>query len=295
MDYPAPERRDYALEGGTLSAWHFGPMQEPIKLVFLHANGFNGLSYRHILQPLGVHAVALDLRGHGFTQLPAHPADLRGWDIFCDDICEFVERYVASPVIIAGHSLGAVIGILAAQRLTDKMSGYLGFDPVFLPRSMQLFASTAWGRSMMKRYIPIMRKAGERRRYFESQEAAFERYKGRGAFKKMLDEILNDYLSGGLRPHHNGVQLSCAPLWEQAIFCTQGHNIFAALHHLPKHRRLTFAGKGSFTPKISRKKASKILGANALDYVDDAAHLFPFYTPNIAVNALRDMIARVEG
>jgi len=89
----------------------------------LNANGFNGYSYKTILQPLGVHAIALDMRGHGMSELPTDVAALNNWHIFRDDIVEFFTRYIDSPAVIAGHSYGAVTGILALPQIKDKVSG----------------------------------------------------------------------------------------------------------------------------------------------------------------------------
>ena len=65
-----PTRKFYDLRDGRISAVHFGDVSAPIRLVMLNANGFNGYSYKTILEPLGVHCVALDLRGHGMSELP---------------------------------------------------------------------------------------------------------------------------------------------------------------------------------------------------------------------------------
>jgi hypothetical protein len=48
--------------GGHLAGLNFGRAQGPIDLVFLHATGFNALTYRQLLQPLAdrFRVVALD-------------------------------------------------------------------------------------------------------------------------------------------------------------------------------------------------------------------------------------------
>jgi len=79
-----PVRESYALKDGSLSAVHFGRRANPLKLVLLHANGFNAMSYRQVLEPLGVHALAIDLRGHGLSTLPADPDRLSTWRTFRD-------------------------------------------------------------------------------------------------------------------------------------------------------------------------------------------------------------------
>lgn len=288
-------RKTYDFTGGQISAVHFGCMSNPLKLVFLHANGFNAQSYRTLLEPLAVHAVALDLRGHGLSTLPADPARLRNWHIFRDDIVAFFQRYVNRPVVLAGHSYGAVTGLLAGPALTDKITGYVGFDPVLIPHSIRMWAYMSGGRTMMKKYLPIARNAGRRKSVFASTEAAFERYKGRGVFSGFTDVALRDYLNGGLKPHPEGVQLACDPLWEQAIFVAQAHNAWRCLPHLPKNSQIIFAGKGPVSTQGSRAKVARLLarnhGGGQVDFKPDFAHLFPMQQTEFATARLRDALA----
>ena len=99
--YPAPTRRSYELRDGQISGVHFGDVSQPVQLVMLNANGFNGYSYKTLLAPLGVHAIALDMRGHGMSELPTDSAALKNWHIFRDDVAEFFERYLDAPAVLA--------------------------------------------------------------------------------------------------------------------------------------------------------------------------------------------------
>ena len=292
--YPAPVRKDYALTHGTLSAVHFGRTSNPLKLVFLHANGFNAMSYRAVLQPLGVHAVALDMRGHGFSELPADPEALANWHIFRDDIIDFFERYVERPVVLAGHSFGAVSGILAAGHLGAKCAGFVGFDPVMMPQPYRALSATKAGRNMMKKRLPIAAKAGRRRAEFGSAEAAFKNYKGRGAFKKVSDDIIKDYLTGGLIETKSGMRLACNPLWEQAIFCAQNQNSFKAARALPDHRKIIFAGKNSPTPFSMQARMKARLGRESVRSSSKLDHLFPLQNPQMSGKILEDMLKAVS-
>lgn len=291
--YPDPSRREYALSGGALSAVHFGRASNPLKLVFCHANGFNAMSYRRVLEPLGVHAVALDLRGHGMSTLPADPKELSSWVTFQSDIAEFFERYVDRPVVLAGHSFGAVSSMLAAQDLGPKISGFVGFDPVIVPQPYRAVASTRWGRNMMKKRLPIAAKAGRRRFEFDSADEAFESYQGRGVFKKMSDEMIKDYLEGGLVDAAGGVHLACNPLWEQAIFCAQNHNAIKAARYLPAHSKIIFAGKNSPTPFSVQARIKARLGRENVRSSSKLDHLFPLQTPALATQMLMDMLSSV--
>ncbi len=77
------------IPDGFMSGVHFEPRDAPVRLVFLHANGFNALSYRTILETLGVQCVSLDLRGHGFTRLPAKINGLATFHTYVQDVTAY--------------------------------------------------------------------------------------------------------------------------------------------------------------------------------------------------------------
>jgi pimeloyl-ACP methyl ester carboxylesterase len=291
--YPAPTRKFYDLRDGRISAVHFGLTSNPVKLVMLHANGFHGYAYKCLLEPLGVHCVALDMRGHGLSELPTDIAALRNWHIFRDDTVEFFNRYIDHPVVLAGHSYGAVAGILSAPLLTERLSGYVGFDPVTLPGLFRQISNMPGGRAMLKKRFFIAAAAGRRKAFFADYEVAFARYKDRGAFRGFTDEALHDYLTGGLIAYEGGVRLACDPKWEQAIFTAQAHNLFKAARFLPKNSHITFAGKyGSVSFQGARKFLARQIGPENITYDTSRAHMFPMHDPAYAAARLSEVLSK---
>ena len=289
------DRRLYSLDEGEISALHFGDTSKPISLVFLHANGFNAQTYRTILAPLSAHSIAIDLRGHGETTLPNDPNSLKDWYVFRDDVLAFLETYVESNFILAGHSLGAVVGILTAPFLKSRLKGYVGFDPVTMPIWMRPFNYMPGWNGMMKKRLPIAAGAGRRRSQFETLDQAFSRYKGRGVFKGFPDKVLRDYIEGGLKTSDEGVELSCHPKWEQAIYAAQGHNLFKAVRTLPKENaRVIFAGKGAPHTPTSRERMRGILGKDNVERHMNFHHMFPLNDPNFATQALKIALSRLN-
>lgn len=286
------QRVSFDLKDGTLSALRFGDADAPLRLIFCHANGFNAQSYRGVIEPLGVPALALDLRGHGQTALPTDVATLANWQIFAGDIAQIFDLTVDGPVVLAGHSYGAVSALLAMPAIADRVSGYIGFDPVLVPWLFRKIAATRRGRAYMKRRIPIARKAGQRRSVFDSLDAAFARYQGRGAFKGVPDAVLRDYLEGGLVPTEDGrMKLACDPLWEQAIFAAQAHNLFAQVPKLPDNSRLIFAGAhGRVSTSGQRRTLQRLQPGLSVEYEEDRAHLFPLHDPAFAADILRGVL-----
>lgn len=289
-----PLRKFYPLNsGGEISALHYGDMSRPADLVFLHATGFNALAYKTLLGPLadeGLHIIALDMRGHGMSRLPAEAEALQDWYILRDDILEFLDRYLDAPVVIAGHSCGAVVSFLTAAKAGSKVRGLVAFDPVSLPVLPRLFMKTKFGREWSKKRFSLARNAGKRRAVFETKQAVFERYKGRGTFKHTGDAIVRDYIDGGFVETQNGVELTCTPAWEQAIFVSQGHNVFRAARAAPKNSRCIYAIKYSPSTPGTRLKMKLVLGGGKVDVLKGSRHFFPLEDQDYARDILRGVL-----
>lgn len=294
-----PVRKAYSLPGGEISALHFGDMDKPASLVFLHATGFNGLAYQSLLGPIAeqndVHIIALDLRGHGMTRLPDDPAILKNWNIVRDDVLAFFDRYIDGPIALAGHSFGAGVSLMAGAIGSDKIKSVIAFDPVTLPLFMRNFMKLSAGRNFAKTRFSLARNAGKRRALFESKDAVFARYHGRGPFKNTPDIVLRDYIDGGFKDAPGGVKLSCAPAWEQAVFVAQGQNIFRAaktcLAKTGGRTQIIYAVKGAPSDRIMRARMQRLLGSEKVQTLKDRAHFFPLEDPEFTAGFLRRAIA----
>ncbi len=287
------KRAYYDLDDGQISAIHFGPAGPP-RIVFCHGNGYNGLTFRRVLEALDVPAIALDLRGHGHSRLPT-PAirTLASFDPFARDIAQFLNDHIDAPVVVAGHSMGSVSAILASEYAADKYAGYIGFDPVSLPISARLMSSFAPLRAqMMKRFV-LAKKAGHRRRIFDSVDAVVERYTGRGAFKSTPPDMLRDYVIGGTRKVEGGVELTCDPKFEQAVYAAQSHNLYRAAKNLPKNSRAIYAGIFGPSNRATRAKLGRIIGHENVEFHKDLTHFFPLEDPDFAIAKLKEGLAKI--
>ena len=291
------DRLSIDLPDGSLSAIHYGASKDPLGLIFCHANGFNAQTYHSVIEPalegVGRSALALDLRGHGQTKLPTDVESLAGWQIFADDIARVFDQKVGEPIVLAGHSYGAVSGVLALPQVKDKVAGYVGFDPVLVPWLFRQISRSRAGRTYMKKRVPIARKAIQRKSQFESLEAAFTRYQGRGAFKGFADPVLRDYLRGGLLPNKEGVSLACDPRWEQAIYSAHAHNVFRLIPLLPDNSHIVFAGaQGRVSTAGQRRSIQTLQPEITVDFEKNRAHLFPMQDPLFAAEVLRRVLKK---
>lgn len=278
-----------------MSALHFGDVSKPIGVVMLHANGFNGQSYRHLLEALPIHSVALDLRGHGLTKLPCDRDQLRNFHIFRDDVLAFIEQAVEGPFVLSGHSLGACAALLCVPHLQGKMVAYVGFDPPLMPTWLTPLFRLPGGLNWLRKTLPIAAAAARRRHQFDSQDAALKRYKNRGVFKGFPDATLTDYLEGGLIEDEEtgGVKLACDPLWEQAIYPAHDHNLYQAAKALPvDNARIVLAGEGAPHTPLSRLRMRRAVGNGGVIRFKDKNHMFPLNEPEFARAFLQDALKK---
>ncbi|MGE5501416.1 MAG: alpha/beta fold hydrolase [Ignavibacteriales bacterium] len=289
-----PRRRFIAIESragaGEMAALDFGPTDRPYDVVFLHANGFNAMTYRSILGPLsaGLRILAVDQRGHGASRLAAEPNGRRSWRDFRDDLVALLDALGQPPVVLSGHSMGGTVSLLAAAQRPKAVSSLVLFDPVVMPPLLAAYAHLPWASEHVFKRAPIAQGALRRRNTFDSREAAFAAYKGRGAFKTWPDVVVADYVAGGFIDLPNGkVTLACAPEWEASSFAAQGHNPWAALRKVEAPVRILKAEKGSTCrgtePQLKRRKPDL-----QIETIPGSTHFLPMERPDLVREALMD-------
>lgn len=271
---------------GQMSVLDFGDPKRPVDLIFVHANGFNALTYRTLLAPLSgsLRIWAPDLRGHGGTTLPAEGGGRRDWHDHRDDLVALLDALDGPPVILAGHSMGGTSALLAAAERTDRVGGLVLFDPVIWSR----WAVAAFKLPLLDRIasrIPLVRSALRRRRVFDSREQAMAGYLGRGAFRGWPEMMLADYIADGLVETPEGYALACDPAWEASNYAAQSHDPWRALKQLDCPVTVLKAEGASpcRLPENPRGLPHVTVGT-----VPGGTHFFPMLQADIARDALFD-------
>ncbi len=288
--FQEPRRRMIRLPDGEMAALDFGDERRPVDVVFLHATGFNAMTYRSILAPLspGLRILAVDQRGHGASSLPAEPQKLRSWKPYRDDLLNLLSALAGPPPVLAGHSMGATVSLLAAAARPAAVGGLVLFDPVVMSR-WRVFAAHMPGGGKALRQSPLALGAAKRRAVFDSVEDVFASYKGRGAFKTWSDIMLADYIAGGFKERADGkVELACAPELEAAIFASHCHNPWAAAARVRAPIQIYRAERGS---TCSVGAGDGFFGGNRrarMITVAGASHFLPMERPDVVRDALLD-------
>lgn len=284
------ESRTFKTPDGAAAAWVW-PGDGARRLLFAHANGFNAFTYQRMLSALnaltGVEIVAVDLRGHGSTTLPADPEHHRGWDVYARDLSHLMDQLDDVPLTLAGHSMGAASLILAAAaRGSDHR--ILAIEPVLLPRIIYALARTPLHPAVRARN-PLYKGALTRFDGFDSRDAALRRYREKPTFARWASGVVEDYLRDGLVQRGEAWRLACTPAWEAANFGEQQHAMWRALDAAGSHVHVLKAGLRStvFRPESTRLKVA------FMETWPEAGHLLPMEQPEAVARWLADrMLAR---
>jgi len=96
-------------------------------LVMLHGGAWRWQEYLSLIPSLSQrwHVYAMDLRGNGGSSWVAEHYRLED---FTEDAVEFIRQRDA-PAVLIGHSLGAVVALMAAERCPEKVKTLILEDP----------------------------------------------------------------------------------------------------------------------------------------------------------------------
>lgn len=246
------QRLDIVTPAGPMAVlqWNTAPPGSP-RLHFAHATGMHAELYARLLTPLAgrYRITASDSRGHGHTRLPAAVAsgDRIEWEAFADDLMMVLDAVdPGAPWLLAGHSMGGSMSLLAAARHPERVLGLVLADPPFIPFAIAAGA-LATGVGLPS---PMADQAERRRADFPDVATARAAYRGRGVFRSWTDDDLDAYLAGGLLSATDSVTLACAPLFEAATFRGVSLHIEPALAALQCPFTLIAGEFGSTVPPI---------------------------------------------
>lgn len=266
--------------GGTGVLAHLAP-----------ANGFPPQVYGPLVEPLQdlLHVIALVPLAMRASFPP--PKGLT-WHLLAEEMMTHLDSRGLRGLVGLGHSLGAVMTLLAAARRPDMFRVLVLMDPViFHPRWLLAMRVMRW-LGLGDRY-PLVQAARRRRRVFPSRQDADARYRKHPFFANWHPDAFAAYIRYGLRERGDGaVELAYSPDWEAAIFGSVPTDIW---RWIPRVRLPTLvlygARSDTFRPDAARRLQALWPHAEFVALAD-AGHMFPLEQPETAAAVVRDFLIR---
>jgi sigma-B regulation protein RsbQ len=104
----------------------------PVTMLFAHGFGCDQSMWRYLAPPFNdkFRVVTFDSVGSGGSDLTAYDrkkyGSLHG---YADDLLEIVDEFATGPVVVVGHSVSAIVGLLATNRAPDRFAAQVMVGP----------------------------------------------------------------------------------------------------------------------------------------------------------------------
>ena len=246
------------------------------------ANGFPPQTYLPMLRAWldDYRVICLPPRAMWSGQRP--PADYQDWRTLADDLLAGFAAWNLRDVVALGHSMGAVVSLLAAIKQPQRFKALILLDPAMLPPAELERMGRAWRQQTVDK-LPMAARAKGRRRFFDSRGEALAHFQTKPLFADWSDEALRLYVKYGTqaRAGQDGIELAWPPEWEAWYFSTVPLKIWETL---PKLEGLvpTFILRGETSAtfvKEAFENARQALPSAVCREVAGQGHLFPQSAP----------------
>jgi pimeloyl-ACP methyl ester carboxylesterase len=256
-------------------------------IVFAHANGFPAGTYRLLFEAwraAGYTVHAIDKLGHD----PAWPVT-GNWPHLRTELIDFIEAHAGRPVWLVGHSLGGMLGTLAASKRPDLVAGLVLLDaPVIAGwRAHSLRVAQAAG--LYQRLSPGI-VSRQRRQEWPNRDAVQTHFATKPAFARWDPRVLADYVDSGFVEHDGRVVLAFDRAIETRIYETIPHHTGRLLRRHPLHCPVAFvAGRESREMRLGGLHASSALAQGRFEWTQ-GSHLFPMEHPQRTAELVLQLI-----
>ena len=270
----------------------------PRRIVFAHANGFPAGTYEPIFElwrAAGWRVEAPERFSHDHR----YPVT-SNWPRLRDQLVDFIAARELGGAMLVGHSLGGILGLLAACRRPDLVGGLVMLD------SPVVTGWRAHSLHMVKRMRLIERigpgTVSRRRRHeWPSREAVRAHFAAKSAFARWDPRMLDAYVQagfdevaagtdedGGARPK---VVLGIPREVETRIYGTLPHHVPALLRKHPPRCPVGFvAGTRSTEMRQGGFAASRKLAGERWRWIE-GTHLYPMERPGDTAGLVLELLA----
>jgi len=275
-----PQARTARVDAMDLQYLYY-PGDGPAVLL-LHATGFN---------PWLWHPISRELMTSGFRVYAPYFCDHRpsdphqgglSWAVLAADLAGFCGALGLQRPFMAGHSMGGAVIALANAEHPGLAAGLVLIEPIFLPEYV-------YGAVRKVGDHPLARKSIKRRNHWQDRAEAEQYLLSRDMFKRWNREVLELYLSHGMKEKEGGgLTLTCSPEREASQFMGSNHrNPWPLLQRVSDPVLILEGEESENHAFIDLKKAVGLFPRGRYLQVEGAGHLVPQEKPAETARILR--------
>jgi len=275
----------------------FDPAHPGRIIVFAHANGFPASVYEPLFaiwREAGWRVEAPPRFGHDHR----YPVT-SNWPRLRDQLTDFIVARDLQGAKLVGHSLGGILGLLAASRRPDLVSGLVMLDSPVVAGWRAHSVHMAKRLRLIERIGPgaVSRR---RRREWPTREAVHAHFAAKAAFARWDPRMLDAYVQHGFdeaaaaAAAAPGLVLGFAREVETHIYNTLPHHLPALLRRHPPQCPVGFiAGTRSQEMRQGGFAASRRLAGDRWRWID-GTHLYPMERPEDTALLVLELLASMK-
>ena len=188
-----------------------------MSILFAHANGFVGSSYNSLFQALRPYSVDYI---SCFADRPLYQPQNNILPLVTQLIDQAQRLSSNEPIIGIGHSMGAVVTLMAYYRCPSLFKKIILMDPPLFVLRKGFLIALVQQLNIAGQLIPPAKKAKRRQHRFPSRAIAKQALMRKPFFQNFHPQALNDYIQHGFSPTDSGdYQLVIDKTLEYKLFC----------------------------------------------------------------------------
>ncbi len=186
-----------------------------LRIVFSPGNGLPVETYApaftSLLDRVSIRIHGLNSRGQGGSDVTE---SYTGWESIVGEYIEFITQEMNPPLIVGGHSKGALLSLWVAAQAPHLVSGLLLLEPV-----MRVERNDPRSGTIMPDLREFIEKTKNRRAHWPSLADAEADLFGKGGYRDWQAEPFRRFLEKGLAESpEGGVRLTCPPMLEAKVY-----------------------------------------------------------------------------
>jgi pimeloyl-ACP methyl ester carboxylesterase len=267
------------------------------RIHILHGTGFSAMTMAAMASQLPTDSSIwiTDVPGHGLSTQPT--TRMPSWQKMADTVADAIYQQanvkMNGPLIGIGHSMGAILTLLAAAKYPDLFSEIILLDPVLFKNEM-IIAQQLMRATGIWRHRELVKSVGNRTAKWSSLEVMKSEIARKSFYRPWHEQVINDYCQYSTTLNRdNSVELSCSPKWEASIFGSYPKGLWQAVRKISLPVNILVANKTYFFIPNAVKRAAKI-NKNIQWQKFGNHHCFPMEQPIETAAVLEKIIARTQ-
>lgn len=250
---------------------------------FAHANGISAAAYKPMLDILvGVDVLSIPKLGHNAK----FPVD-NNWKSLADELIDYLEKQAKRPVIGVGHSLGALVTFIAAQKRPDLFAAILLLEPPLVYGKLATIFKIAKRVGQIDRITPAS-KSKHRKVHWDNFPEAKRYFASKRFYNSFEKNCFDAFAKSAVVTTGHGLDLAFRADVEVSIFRTTPDNL--STYKTP----LVMPGK-IVIGRQSDASISRCIYPFAQRYqldvqVIDGEHMFPLQQPDRTAALIQEFV-----